>query len=315
MKTEQAGDGSAHPGLAWHANTLTGTSNRNDHVYFRPHQYGSSSWANVQPAFYDGNLEWYGGEFGSHFSWNTWYEIEARIPPSGNVKLYGSDVYWHDWGNQQYSYDHIGVAAHDMGKDYWDYILVRKYTDPEPVHKNWESEETAPTTINHSQMAFDFQDLDNNNVTSRVAWQLYNRSQLLNYTEGEYSLLDGKYTLKTTIDSYLIDVRSLDTTTYGNSTVSIILQMKQHNSTPDGYIVSNNTISSIDIQNDTMTNLTFTVNGLPGKLLIKVPHNAEYIKKDGLYVQVWTWDYPSKVILLDSTNSTYEFSFLMPQIP
>jgi hypothetical protein len=45
---------------------------------------------------------------------------------------------------------------------------------------------------------------------------------------------------------------------------------------------------------------------------MKVPHNAEYIKKDGLYIQMWTRDYPQKVILLDSTNSTYEFNFINP---
>jgi hypothetical protein len=311
VKAEQAGDVAAHPGLCWHANSLTGINHRNDHVYFRPHTYGASGgWPNIQPAYYDGNLNWYDGEFGSYFSWNTWNTIEVRIPSSGNVKLYGGDLFWHDWGNQQYSYDHIGCVAHDMGKDYWDYVFVRKYVDPEPLHGDWGTEELAPTSINHWQMTFDFRDLDNAIVNSKVAWELYNGSQLLNYAEGEYTLLDGKYTLKTKIDSYLIDSRILNTAKYGNSTVTISLQMKQHLSTPGGYIVSNATILSIAIHSETTTNLTFTLSGLPGRLLVKVPHNAEYIKKDESYLQTWTWDYPYKLILFDSTNSTCEFNFL-----
>lgn len=168
----------------------------------------------------------------------------------------------------------------------------------------------TPTSTNHWQMTFDFRDLDNNDVASRVAWQLYNGRQLLNYTEGEYTLLDGVYTLKTRIDSYVINLRNLDTATYGNSTTTVPLQIKQHNSTLGGYVAVDGTISSITIYNQTATNLTFTSFGSAGKLLVRVPHNAEYIKKDGSYMQTWTWDYPSKVILLDSTNSTYEFSFL-----
>jgi hypothetical protein len=310
VMSEPAGDVQAHPGIVWHANNLTGANQKNDQVYFRPHQYGSSGWANIQPAnASNGIVTWHDDKFGSYFAWNTWYTIEVRIPSSGNVTLYGNDAYWHGWGNQQYSYNHIGLVAHDSGKDYWDYILVRKYVNPEPSHGNWGSEEM---NANHWQMTFDFHDIDNNNLTSRVTWQLYEGIQLLNYTEGEYTLQDGTYTLKTMIDSYVIGARNLNTATYGNATVNVTLQLKQHNSTLGGYIALNGTISSLTIQSETATNLAFTLSGSPGKLLVKVPHNAEYIKKDGLYVQTWTWDYPQKVILLDSTNSTYEFNFLNP---
>ncbi|MCJ7634628.1 DUF2341 domain-containing protein [Candidatus Bathyarchaeota archaeon] len=309
VRSERAGDDQAHPGIIWHANNLTGNAQSNDQVYLRPHQTGLS-WANIQPAYYSGSLNTHDGKFGSYFNWNNWYALEVRLPPSGNVKLYGGESNWHDWSNQQYAYNHVGLVAHVNGKDYWDYILVRKFVDPEPSHGNWGTEESAPASNNHWQITVDFRDIDNNNVTSRVTWQLYNGSQMLNYSPGEYALLDGRYTLKTSIDSYLIDVRSLDTATYGNSTATINLQMKQHLSTPGGYVALNSTLSSISINTETTTNLTFTLSGSTGKLLVKVPHNAEYLKKDGAYMQTWTWDYPYKVILLDSTNSTYEFNFL-----
>ena len=309
LMSEPAGNiTQAHPGLIWHANNLAGTRQRNDQVYLRPHEYGLTDWSNIQPAYAtSAGVTWHDSEFGSYFSWNIWYTIEVQIPSSGNVQLYGNNLYWGSWGNQQYSNNHIGFVAHDSGQDYWDYILVRKYVNPEPSHGNWESEETD---TNRWQMTFDFHDIDNNNMTSRVTWQLYEGTQLLSYNEGGYTLLDGTYTLKTMINSYVIDVRNLNTATYGNTTVNVTLQLKQQNSTLGGYIALNGTISSLTIQSQTATNLTFTLSASIGTLLVKVPHNAEYIKENGLYVEMWTWDYPQKVILLGSANSTYEFNFL-----
>ena len=148
VMSEPAGDIQAHPGIVWHANNLTGASQKNDQVYFRPHNSGSSDWANIQPAYYSNRIvTWHDDKFGSYFDWNVWYRIEVRIPSSGNVTLYGNDAYWHGWSNQQYSYDHLGFVAHDSGQNYWDYILVRKYVNPEPSHGNWGSEETARLTF------------------------------------------------------------------------------------------------------------------------------------------------------------------------
>jgi len=132
IKAEQAGDSAAHPGLIWHANTETGSSHRNDHIYFRPHQYGDGSFPNIQPAYFDGALNQHSGKYGSYFDWNTWYEIKVEIINSSTIKLYGNGELWHTWGNQQYSYEHVGFVAHANGKDYFDYIRVRKYASPEP---------------------------------------------------------------------------------------------------------------------------------------------------------------------------------------
>jgi hypothetical protein len=134
----------AHPGLIWHANADIGTNHRNDQVYFRPHSTGT----NIQPAYFEGTggdyegLVWHDTKSGSYYTWNTWSTVEVRIPSSGNVKLHGDDSYWHDWGNQQYNYNHVGLVAHGYGKDYFDYFAVRKYVDPEPAHSSWGDEET-----------------------------------------------------------------------------------------------------------------------------------------------------------------------------
>ena len=133
IKAEQAGDAFAHLGLIWHANTETGSSHRNDHVYLRPHQYGGTTNSNIQPAYFDGALTQHSDKFGSYFDWNIWYEIKVEIIDSSTIKLYGNGELWHTWENQQHSYEHVGLVAHDGGKDYFDYIKVRKYTDPEPA--------------------------------------------------------------------------------------------------------------------------------------------------------------------------------------
>ena len=141
----------AHPGVIWHANTLTGTSHRNDQVYFRPHATGPTElYGNIQPAYYDGidgidnsGLHFYDDKKGSYYNWNTWYTVEVRIPfPPMNLTLYANNLYWHNWGNQQYSNDRIGLVAQEGGKNYFDYFAVRKYVDPEPAHSTWGSEET-----------------------------------------------------------------------------------------------------------------------------------------------------------------------------
>ena len=87
-------------------------------------------------------LVFHNAKSGSYFTWDTWSTVEIRIPSSGNVTLYGNDFYWHDWGNQQYSNNHIGLVAQGNGKDYFDYVAVRKFVDPEPAHSTWGSEET-----------------------------------------------------------------------------------------------------------------------------------------------------------------------------
>jgi hypothetical protein len=153
-----SGETQAHPGVIWHANTLTGTDQRNDQVYFRPHNTGPSGYGNIQPAYYDGTggiensgLHFYDDKKGSYYNWNTWSLVDVGIAPSGNVKLYGNNLYWHNWDNQQFTNDRIGLVAHEGGKDYFDYFAVRKYVDPEPTHSTWGTEETL--TINSCNSA------------------------------------------------------------------------------------------------------------------------------------------------------------------
>lgn len=127
---------------------------------------------------------------------------------------------------------------------------------------------------------FNFKDLDSNDVQDHVNWALWNSTHDLDYSEGESTLYNGTYYLKTQMYGHLINTTTLDTLTYGNSTIDINLNMKRHQSCSDGYIVSNDTISSITIHTETPQLLNFTIEGNgPAFLSVGVPKNASYIEK------------------------------------
>lgn len=188
-----------------------------------------------------------------------------------------------------------------QGAGGWHQITVNYGTNPRTF--SWEF------TFNH-------RDKDLNTVDSRITWQLYNDSQLLSYTEGQCTLLDGTYTLRTYYHGKLINTTSLSTARYGNSTINIDLQMKAHTSVSNGYIAFNNTITSIIINSQTATNLTFTVTGSGAYLIdIDVPANASYVRRNGLnqaYGSVWTYDPSTKrirIITASLSISTWELIF------
>lgn len=150
----------------------------------------------------------------------------------------------------------------------------------------WADQEPA----NHWQMTFDHQDMDNNNLDSRITWQLYKGSQRLIYEEGRYALSDGNYTLKTYYHGKLINQTNLNTALYGNKSVSINLQMKPHTSVPGGYIAFNSTISSITLYSQTSENLTFIAKGpSPISILADVPRNCSYVKRNDTNQTGWIY--------------------------
>jgi hypothetical protein len=141
---------------------------------------------------------------------------------------------------------------------------------------------------NYWAMTFNQKDKDNNDVSSLVTWELYDGDQQLSYTEGSYTLLDGNYTIKTYYHGFLINETVLPTDIYGNSTIDIRLQMKAQSSVTLGYVASDNVIDNLSIASETSENLTFAISGSnPMNLIIDVPRNCSYIKKDGANTTNW----------------------------
>lgn len=174
---------------------------------------------------------------------------------------------------------------------------------------------------------FDFKDLDSNDVQDHVDWALWNSTHDLGYTEGESSLENGTYYLKTTKYGDLINTTTLDTGTYGNSTIDINLNMKRHQSCADGYIVSNDTISTISIDTQSPQLLNFTIDGTtPAQLGIGVPKNASYIVEYGSGLDGWSYrkshiinaqaeagsNYPVKIIAHYGDGTDYNDNTKIP---
>lgn len=158
---------------------------------------------------------------------------------------------------------------------------------------------------------FDFYDLDSEQIEIYVDWALWDSTHDIDYTEGASSLDSGTYYLKTSKYDHLINTTTLDTDTYGNSTIDIYLNMKRHQSCPNGFIVSNDTISSITVHAETPQLLNFTIDGnTPVQLAVGVPKNASYILKDGVNMTEWTYQRSPSHIYFDITSfSNYAFVF------
>ena len=125
---------------------------------------------------------------------------------------------------------------------------------------------------------FNFYDLDSADVELYVDWALWNSTHDLGYTEGSVSLDVGTYYLKVTKYDYVFNTTTLNTATYGNTTIDINLNMKRHQSCSNGFIVSNNTISSVSIDAETPQLLKFTIEGTtPSDIRTGVAKNASYI--------------------------------------
>ncbi len=133
--TTQAGDTSAHPGISFY-----GRSGNNDHLYFRPH----SDAIGVQKAYYDGTVHVQTALAGK-FPWNTWNHVSVKLT-GDSVQPALNGVSLGTFTSSQYdtAYDEIGLTAHTGGRNYYDWILIRKAVPNEPAHGSWGSGEVNP---------------------------------------------------------------------------------------------------------------------------------------------------------------------------
>ena len=164
---------------------------------------------------------------------------------------------------------------------------------------------------------FTHRDLNGGMVDSYVTWQLLNDTTSLSYVEGSDTLLVGTYTLKTYYLDNLINSTSLDTATYGDSIITINLQMKAHTSVSSGYIAFNNTVTAITVNSQTISNLTFTVTGTGSfSVVVGVPNNYTYILKGASNLTGWLYDsatYPDKIRWNSSSlTATYQMIVSSP---
>jgi len=101
---------------------------------------------------YDKDAGSYTLRAGSSFyePFQTWYKKEVRFWGT-SVRLYVDDVLKlsSDSMTGARTSNYLGLSSY-LSTDYFDWILVRKYVDPEPSHGSWGSEETAPSGQEYS---------------------------------------------------------------------------------------------------------------------------------------------------------------------
>ncbi len=125
----------AHPGISFY-----GRSGNNDHLYFRPH----SDAIGVQKAYYDGTVHVQTALAGK-FPWNTWNHVSVKLTgDSVQPALNGVSLGTFTTCQYDTAYDEIGLTAHTGGRNYYDWILIRKAVQNEPAHGSWGSGEVNP---------------------------------------------------------------------------------------------------------------------------------------------------------------------------
>jgi len=172
---------------------------------------------------------------------------------------------------------------------------------------------------NHYYFNFQHHDVDNNVIDSLVSWELYNGSQKLIYGEGESTLSSGTYTLMTYKENHLLDSRNISTSSYGNSTVSVNIPYKQHSNVADGYVCMNNTISSITVESQTATNLTFSINAttIDAQCYVGTSGSPQDAWLNGNNFTSYTYistTTPKYLYFAYTENGTYSFTF-NPTLP
>lgn len=155
---------------------------------------------------------------------------------------------------------------------------------------HWTVSSSYSFTIVGYFFLFEFRDLEGNSVKATITWKLYNGTIDLNYVEGATTLTVGTYTLKTYFRNHLIQsFAGASTTSYGNQKITRDLNMKKLDASR--YVALNQTVASITIQAATDENTTFTVDSSFGNFLmiVDVPRNCSYVKRDGLIQTEWTY--------------------------
>ena len=151
-------------------------------------------------------------------------------------------------------------------------------------------------------------DLDLNVVDSYCTQQFLNGTTLFDYTEGDYTLIVGTVTIKTYYLNVLLNTTDFSMATYGNSTVTIYLNMKSLAS--GGYIAVNKS-ATITILNQTATliNATITASGT-FTVVSRVTINATLVQLDGVNVTDWIFDAARSCIIANITSGDFSMTFV-----
>jgi hypothetical protein len=162
----------------------------------------------------------------------------------------------------------------------------------------------TPSPVPLYSVNFNFKNIDNTAFSSGVTWQLYNGVSPVTYTAGTQSLVSGSYTLWTYYYGNLINTTSFNVPTYQGLPVSVKINLKQGSFFN---IVANNTLSSLVINSENATSLSFSATGSNGPYMLVIPtiDEALFLNLNGVaqsYGSGWTYDAVNHCVVITATS-------------
>ena len=150
--------------------------------------------------------------------------------------------------------------------------------------------------------------LDSLYVDAYLTKEYYNSSILLTYIDGQYTLRAGTYTVKARYLDMLVNETVFTTAAYGNSTLSLTVNMKALAS--GGFLAVNKT-ATITLLNQSSTLINATISASGGFTVVSaVPLNASLVQLDG--VNVTDWFFNATNLSLRANLTSGDFSLVFP---
>lgn len=210
------------------------------------------------------------------------------------------------WQPFQTQYGNLTItlnATYGITIQYWAYI--------NDTNNHWTASQIQSFTTTYIYWTFNFNHLDSesNTVDDYISWEVWNATELLDFTESKTLLPDGTYTLKTYYQNNLLNQTELNTELHGDSTVNITLAMIQQSY---GYIAFNKTYDSFLITQQTSYILKFSASGSGlYTVVIDLPNKPIYVKKDGVNLtENEDWTYNLYVLIIETDGlSEWEILF------
>lgn len=155
--------------------------------------------------------------------------------------------------------------------------------------------------------SFSFQDQSGNPVDQRVTWKILNSSGLPVTLAPGTLIKSGVYTLLASFEGYPIYKERITPITL----LTIRLPIAAIDVYRSGYIAINSTVSTINVVENTESQIAFNASGIgPSLIVADIPIQPIGVVKDGAVVPTWTYDGTSRILAIRTVGlGTFSVSY------
>ena len=257
----------------------------------------SPNWASDLNAFAPTGCDW------------TWIYVDVTVPntimavANGQqyTPIYFCPILFGGLGNNNFNVGGYQVeTASCWFADPVLYINPSGVTPPPPTSN---PTPTATPNVPLYSVNFAFKDLSSNVVGSGVSWQLYSGATPISYTMGARTLTSGFYSLKTYYFGHLVNVTGFNVINNG-AIYPVQLNVKQGSYFS---IAANNTLSSLTVNSENATSVSFTATGSSGPYMLIIPcvSQASFVNLNGVsqaYGSGWIYDQVNHCIVVTAAS-------------